>query len=120
APCLALAGHGCTTSPQLPGPETWCRPGRFGITVNCIHPSITRIERRPGLLEARARHWGITPEEVEAEDFAPNAHSGNSLCRMVDASEMAYLTSFLASDKAWAVTGELVVATGGAGTSVYY
>jgi hypothetical protein len=39
---------------------------------------------------------------------------------MVDASEIAYLTVFLASDKAWAVSGELVVATGGAGRSVYY
>jgi hypothetical protein len=29
-------------------------------------------------------------------------------------------TTFLASDKAWAVTGELIVATGGAGQSVYY
>src|SRR5204862_269131 len=27
---------------------------------------------------------------------------------------------FLASDRAWAVTGELVVATGGAGKAVYY
>jgi NAD(P)-dependent dehydrogenase (short-subunit alcohol dehydrogenase family) len=45
---------------------------------------------------------------------------GNAIGRMVDASEIAYLTAFLASDKAWAVTGELVVATGGAGRSVYY
>ena len=39
---------------------------------------------------------------------------------MVDASEIAYVTVFLASDRAWAVTGELIVATGGAGRSVYY
>ncbi len=32
---------------------------------------------------------------------------------MVDAVEIAYVTVFLASDKAWAVSGELVVATGG-------
>ena len=94
--------------------------GRFGITVNCIHPGITRTERTSGLLEARARQLGITPEEVEAKDFAPDAESGNSICRMVDASEVAYVTSFLASDKAWAISGELVVANGGAGTAVYY
>ena len=94
--------------------------GRFGITVNCIHPGITRTERTPGLLEARAAQLGITPEEIEARDFAEGSASGNSIGRMVDASEIAYLTTFLASDKAWAVTGELVVATGGAGTSVYY
>ena len=37
-----------------------------------------------------------------------------------DADEIAYVTTFLASDKAWAVTGELIVATGGAGNFVYY
>jgi enoyl-[acyl-carrier-protein] reductase (NADH) len=39
---------------------------------------------------------------------------------MVDATEVAYVTAFLASDKSWAVSGELVVASGGAGRSVYY
>ena len=39
---------------------------------------------------------------------------------MVDAAEVAYVTAFLASDKAWAISGELIVATGGAGRSVYY
>ena len=56
----------------------------------------------------------------EKRDFAYESPRGNSICRMVDAAEIAYLTAFLASDKAWAVSGELVVATGGAGRSVYY
>ena len=94
--------------------------GRFGITVNCVHPGTTRTERTPRLLAARARELGIAPEEVEARDFAPDSPRGNAICRMVDAAEIAYVTAFLASEKAWAVTGELVVATGGAGRSVYY
>jgi NAD(P)-dependent dehydrogenase (short-subunit alcohol dehydrogenase family) len=94
--------------------------GRFGITVNCIHPGTTRTERTPRLLAARAAELGIAPGEVEARDFAPDSPRGNAICRMVDASEIAYLTAFLASDRAWAVSGELVVATGGAGRSVYY
>ena len=94
--------------------------GRFGITVNCIHPGTTRTERTAGMLAARAAELGISAEEVEQRDFAPDSLSGNSIGRMVDASEIAYLTTFLASDKAWAVTGELVVATGGSGNSVYY
>jgi NAD(P)-dependent dehydrogenase (short-subunit alcohol dehydrogenase family) len=94
--------------------------GRYGITVNCIHPGTTRTERTPGLLAARAAQLGVTPEEAEQRDFAPDSPRGNAICRMVDASEIAYLTVFLASDKAWAVSGELVVATGGAGRSVYY
>ena len=94
--------------------------GRHGITVNCIHPGITRTERTPHLLAARATELGIAPDDVEKRDFADDSPRGNAIGRMVDAAEIAYLTVFLASDKAWAVTGELVVATGGAGRSVYY
>jgi NAD(P)-dependent dehydrogenase (short-subunit alcohol dehydrogenase family) len=94
--------------------------GRFGITVNCVHPGVTRTERTPRLLAARARELGVSAEEAEARDFAPDSPRGNAICRMVDASEIAHVTVFLASDKAWAVSGELVVATGGAGRSVYY
>src|SRR5256712_1536668 len=94
--------------------------GRYGITVNCVHPGTPRTERTPRLLAARAKELGVTSEEAEQRDFAPDSPRGNAICRMVDASEIAYLTVFLASDKAWAVSGELVVATGGAGRSVYY
>ena len=94
--------------------------GRFGITVNCIHPGITRTERTPRLLAKQAQEQGITPEEVEKRNYAPDSPRGNAICRMVDASEVAYVAAFLASDRAWAISGELVVATGGAGRSVYY
>jgi hypothetical protein len=30
------------------------------------------------------------------------------------------VTAFLASEKSWSISGELIVATGGAGRSVYY
>jgi NAD(P)-dependent dehydrogenase (short-subunit alcohol dehydrogenase family) len=94
--------------------------GRFGITVNCVHPGTTRTERTPRLLAARAKELGISPEDVEARDFAPDSPRGNAINRMVDASEIAYVTVFLCSEKSWAVSGELIVATGGAGRSVYY
>ena len=94
--------------------------GRFGITVNCIHPGTTRTERTPRLLAARAAELRLTPEEVERHDFAEDSLRGNAICRMVDAAEIAYVAVFLASDKAWAISGELVVATGGAGRAVYY
>ena len=54
------------------------------------------------------------------QDFAPDSPRGNAICRMVDASEVAFVAVFLASDKAWAVSGELVAATGGAGRTVFY
>src|SRR5262245_29494981 len=94
--------------------------GRHGITVNCIHPGTTRTERTPGLLAARATQLGVSPEEAEKRDFAPDSPRGNAICRMVDASEVAFVAVFLASEKAWAVSGELLSASGGAGRSVYY
>ncbi len=94
--------------------------GRHGITVNCIHPGMTRTERTPSLLAARAKQLGVSAEEAERQDFAPDSPRGNAICRMVDASEIAFVTAFLASDKAWAVSGELIAATGGAGRAVYY
>jgi NAD(P)-dependent dehydrogenase (short-subunit alcohol dehydrogenase family) len=94
--------------------------GRFGITVNCVHPGITRTERTPRLLAARGKELGIDPADVEKTDFAHDSPRGNAIGRMVDAAEVAYVTAFLASDKSWAISGELIVATGGAGRSVYY
>jgi NAD(P)-dependent dehydrogenase (short-subunit alcohol dehydrogenase family) len=94
--------------------------GRYGITVNCIHPGTTRTERTPEALAEEAAKSGITVGEVEKRDYAPGAPRGNSICRMVDASEVAYLAAFLASDKAWATTGEVISATGGTGNAVFY
>src|ERR1700719_573215 len=94
--------------------------GRHGITVNCIHPGTTRTERTLSLLAARAAQLGVSPDEAERQDFAPDSLRGNAICRMVDASEVAFVAVFLASEKAWAVSGELVAASGGAGRSVYY
>ncbi len=94
--------------------------GRYGITVNCIHPGTTRTERTAGTLSTRAAQQGITPEAVEQQDFAPGSARGNAICRMVDAEEIGFLTAFLASDKAWAITGEVIAAGGGVGSAVFY
>src|SRR6202521_744389 len=37
--------------------------GRSGITVNCIHPGITRTERTPRMLAARGKELGIDAAE---------------------------------------------------------
>src|SRR5438552_10915582 len=44
--------------------------GRYGITVNCIHPGTTRTERILWLLVARAAELGIQVDDVEKRDFA--------------------------------------------------
>jgi len=94
--------------------------GRDGITVNCIHPGPTRTERTPRLLAERAARLGVTPQEVEQRDYAEGGPRANAIGRMVDAAEVAELVVFLASDRAGAVTGELISPNGGAGSAVYY
>jgi len=94
--------------------------GRDGITVNCIHPGITRTERTAPMLEARAARSGQTPEAVEAADFAKGSPRANAIGRMVDAGEIGYLATFLCSELAWCVTGEVIAADGGGGSAVYY
>jgi hypothetical protein len=57
---------------------------------------------------------------AERQDFAPDSPRGNVICRMVDVPEIAFVAVFLASDKARAVSDEVVAATGGAGRTVFY
>lgn len=94
--------------------------GREGITVNCIHPGITRTERTAELLQTRADSVGSTPIEVESDDYAKGSPRANAIGRMIDATEVAHVAAFLCSDKAWCVTGEVVAADGGGGNAVYY
>src|SRR5213595_1364530 len=54
--------------------------GRFGITVNCVHPGVTRTERTPRLLAARAKELGVTPEAAERRDFDEDSPRGNAIC----------------------------------------
>jgi NAD(P)-dependent dehydrogenase (short-subunit alcohol dehydrogenase family) len=86
----ALAHLTKTLSLQL-GPQ--------GINVNLVHPGGTRTER--------------TTEE------AANAPQSNDIRKLVDATEVGYVVTFLASPKSTAVAGETIAAGGGAGTSVY-
>jgi len=94
--------------------------GRDGITVNCIHPGSTRTERTAQQMAKRMKETGLTQEQLEAQDYAPDAPRTNAIGRMVDASEVANVAVFLASEKASALTGELLVANAGALKAVFY
>jgi hypothetical protein len=73
-------------------------------------PARPSTERTPSLLAARAGQLGVSPEEAERQDFAPDSPRGNAICRMVDASEVAFGAAFLASEKS---LGDLRRAGGG-------
>ena len=67
--------------------------GAHGITVNLVHPGPTRTERTDGETERRA--------------------ATNAIRRIVDASEIAQVVTFLSSTKAANVTGVAIDASGG-------
>ena len=73
--------------------------GPDGINVNLVHPGATVTER--------------TSEE------AARAPQSNDIRRIVDATEIGYVVTFLASPKSTAIAGEVVAAGGGVGSSVY-
>lgn len=67
--------------------------GAHGVTVNLVHPGTTRTERTDAETERRA--------------------ATNAIRRIVDASEIAQVVTFLASTKAANVTGVAIDASGG-------
>jgi NAD(P)-dependent dehydrogenase (short-subunit alcohol dehydrogenase family) len=79
--------------------------GRHGINVSVVHPGLTRTEKTAGVVAASAERQGITAEEVEQR------MAGNNLVgRLIDARDIAYVVTFLASPKAGAINGDVIAA----------
>ena len=89
--------------------------GPHGINVTVVHPGLTRTEATPGVVAERAEAEGVSPEEIEAR-----MAGGNSVRRLIDAREIAYVVTFLASPKAVAITGDAIAAAGGGGPAIHY
>lgn len=85
--------------------------GADGITVNVIHPAAVRTET---WVAEKAGQLGVTPEEYERM-----VASGNAVGRMVRPPEVAAAAIFLASEPAAAITGEVLVVSGGEGQAVH-
>jgi NAD(P)-dependent dehydrogenase (short-subunit alcohol dehydrogenase family) len=74
--------------------------GPQGINVTVVHPGATRTERTSDDIAARM--------------------TGNSIGRIVDADEVAYVIAFLASPKSVAVTGDAIACGGGVRGAIHY
>ena len=72
--------------------------GPDGINVTVVHPGATRTKRTPS----------------DAADPV------NSVRRLIDAREIAYVVTFLASPKSIAITGDAIAAGGGVGRAIHY
>ena len=89
--------------------------GPKGINVTVVHPGAVRTERTPRTLEGQAQQLGITPEEAEQR-----MAGGNSVRRIIEARELGYIVTFLASPKSIAINGDVIAAGGGSGRTIHY
>jgi NAD(P)-dependent dehydrogenase (short-subunit alcohol dehydrogenase family) len=89
--------------------------GPHGINVTVVHPGTTRTEKTPGVIAAQAQALGIAPDEVERR-----IASGNSIHRLIDAREIAYVVAFLASPLSIAINGDAIAAGGGTPRAIHY
>lgn len=89
--------------------------GPHGINVTVVHPGTTRTEKTPGVVAARAQAQGVSTDEVEQR-----MAQGNTVRRVIDAREIAYVVAFLASPKSIAINGDVIAAGGGAPGAIYY
>jgi len=88
--------------------------GKDGITANAVLPGATRTEDLDRMLERRAAKLGKTVAELRQASA-----SGNAIKRWVDASEVADVVAFIASPRSGSISGEVIAASGGAGTGVF-
>jgi NAD(P)-dependent dehydrogenase (short-subunit alcohol dehydrogenase family) len=88
--------------------------GPHGINVTVVHPGLTRTEKTAGVIGALAQRQGIS--EADAEKRMINNIAG----RWIDARDIAYVVTFLASPKAAAVNGDVIAAAGGIKGVIYY
>jgi NAD(P)-dependent dehydrogenase (short-subunit alcohol dehydrogenase family) len=89
--------------------------GPSGINVTVVHPGLTRTEKTPGVIAARAAAMGVSEAETETR-MASNTLIG----RIIDAEEVAYVVAFLASPKSVAITGDAIACGGGSKGAIYY
>ena len=88
--------------------------GSDGITVNLVHPGSTRTERTDDDFVEQARLEGVAVEDIERR-----ISESIAIRRIVEAKEIGYVVAFLASEKASAITGEVIAASGGCGNAVF-
>ena len=87
----------------------------FGITVNCVHPKLTRTEKLGEVIERNAVAQGISAVELEKRMAASGL-----LGRLVTSEEVADVVAFLASPRAVSINGDTITVGGGAKGTIHY
>jgi len=89
--------------------------GRTGITVNAVHPGLTRTPS----VQDRMAQWAEAAS-VDAAEMEGRAAASTAIGRLIEPGEVAAAVTFLVSAQAAAITGEVLVVAGGTGDAVHY
>ncbi len=89
--------------------------GIYGISVCGVHPGYTMTEATAGKILKRSQQEGVSEEQIIEE-----MKTANPLGKIIQASEVANVVTFLCSPKAVAINGDFICAGGGEGESIYY
>lgn len=89
--------------------------GQYGITVNIVHPGVTRTEHVESWFAEMARSEGISVEAVIKREAGDPA----AIRRMLEVEEVADCILFLISKRASGLTGESIAVDGGLSRAVY-
>ena len=89
--------------------------GPHGINVTVVHPGMTRTEATAGVIASRAEATGTSESEIEMQ-----MAQANSVRTLIDATDIAYVVTMLASPLAIAITGDSIAAGGGVGNAIHY
>jgi NAD(P)-dependent dehydrogenase (short-subunit alcohol dehydrogenase family) len=85
------------------------------ITLVVVHPGTIRTEKTPDVIKATAQRQGVLEGEIEQR-----MNQANLIGRLVDATEIAHVVTFLCSPLATAINGDAVTVTGGVAGPIFY
>jgi NAD(P)-dependent dehydrogenase (short-subunit alcohol dehydrogenase family) len=88
--------------------------GPKGVNVTVVHPGLTRTEATPGVVARLAAARGVSDEEAE------RSLGGNSIRKIVDAEEVAWVVAFLASTRSVSINGDAIACGGGQPGVIHY
>jgi NAD(P)-dependent dehydrogenase (short-subunit alcohol dehydrogenase family) len=88
-------------------------PQKIGLVV--VHPGTIRTEKTPDVIKRVAARDGVSEEEVERR-----MAQANLIGRIVDATDVARVVTFLCSPLAVAINGDSIAVTGGVRGTIFY
>jgi NAD(P)-dependent dehydrogenase (short-subunit alcohol dehydrogenase family) len=80
-----------------------------------VHPGLTRTEATPRVVAVQAGAIGVSEAGIEQR-----MAKGNSIRKLIDTEEIAWIAAFLASPRSIAINGDAIACGGGQPGTIHY